>query len=428
MPTYIDLFAGCGGLSLGLKQAGWKGLFAIEKNPDAFETLAHNLIESAPSEAHAYDWPAWLPKQNMSLEDLLSIYPEQLAQLRGQVDMIAGGPPCQGFSWIGRRDSRDPRNFLFRQYLEVVRLISPAIVLLENVRGIMSAFLHEGDSSAGQGAFSEQIRSGLGDIGYRTAPTMLCASDYGVPQQRARFFLVGVREDFVEEERVDPLERMPELLDERREYFLARYRLGTDAKIGVGEAISDLATKDARLRDSEGYAGFKEIVYEGPRTLYQRQMRSLIMDDRPPNSLRLPNHRAGTVEKFRDMLATYPRGRPLNAQERKTRDVRKQQQIVLDSGSPSPAITTLPDDSIHYDEPRILTVRELARLQSFPDWFAFRGQYTTGGQARKDSCPRYTQVGNAVPPRLAEHVGVVLLHYLRRARLPTEGKWLAAAG
>ena len=104
---FIDLFAGCGGLSLGLSKAGWRGLFAVEKNKDAFSTLRHNLCNGNDL---SFDWPDWLPCEPMSTEELMSVYREQLLGLRGQIEMIAGGPPCQGFSFAGKRQPEDPRN------------------------------------------------------------------------------------------------------------------------------------------------------------------------------------------------------------------------------------------------------------------------------------------------------------------------------
>ena len=97
--TVIDLFAGCGGLSLGLYLAGWQGLFAIEKNAFAFETLKHNLIDNKKH----FAWPDWLPQTNHDINEVLTNYAEQLQNLRGTVDLVAGGPPCQGFSMAGQR-------------------------------------------------------------------------------------------------------------------------------------------------------------------------------------------------------------------------------------------------------------------------------------------------------------------------------------
>src|SRR5436190_1634623 len=102
---YIDLFAGCGGLSLGLSKAGWKGLFAIEKSKDAFLTLRHNLIEQ---NSH-FDWPAWLPQTTHDINTVIRRFRSQLNNLKGKVDLITGGPPCQGFSTAGRREENDKR-------------------------------------------------------------------------------------------------------------------------------------------------------------------------------------------------------------------------------------------------------------------------------------------------------------------------------
>src|SRR5271154_4591082 len=111
--TYIDLFAGCGGLSLGLHNAGWKGLFAIEKNTDAFKTLKHNLIDKKKH----FSWCDWLPQTNLEIDDVIKNYKSQLAALKGKVDMVAGGPPCQGFSMAGRRNESDTRNHLVKSYI-----------------------------------------------------------------------------------------------------------------------------------------------------------------------------------------------------------------------------------------------------------------------------------------------------------------------
>ena len=119
--TYIDLFAGCGGLSLGLHNAGWTGMFAIERNPMAFETLQHNLIDSELD--HFSLRPNWLPRKACSIQRLTQTYRHELKALRGSVMMIAGGPPCQGFSPAGKRAKNDHRNQLYKTYLDVVSLV-----------------------------------------------------------------------------------------------------------------------------------------------------------------------------------------------------------------------------------------------------------------------------------------------------------------
>ena len=117
-PRFIDAFAGCGGLSLGLLRSGWRGLFAIEKDRFAFNSLKKNLVD--PGARHRYAWPEWLEQRPWTIEDLMESHGRQLRSLRGQVDLLAGGPPCQGFSSAGRRRLRDPRNKLVRRYLDFV--------------------------------------------------------------------------------------------------------------------------------------------------------------------------------------------------------------------------------------------------------------------------------------------------------------------
>ena len=123
--TVIDLFAGCGGLSLGLYQAGWKGLFAIEKNAFAFETLKYNLIDNKKH----FQWPEWLPQTAHDINEVLEKYPEQLKALRGKVDLVAGGPPCQGFSMAGKRVEDDVRNQLVFSYIKFIDLVQPKMIL-----------------------------------------------------------------------------------------------------------------------------------------------------------------------------------------------------------------------------------------------------------------------------------------------------------
>ena len=127
-----------------------------------------------------------------------------------------------------------------------------------------------------------------------------------------------------------------------------------------------------------------------------------------PSDMRIPRHSDLVRERFRAILDTCERGRSVSADDRDRLGLRKRATTPMSADLPSPTVTTLPDDIVHYDEPRILTVRENARLQSFPDWFSFRGPYTTGGKKRRLSCPRYTQVGNAVPPLLSEAIGEML--------------------
>jgi DNA (cytosine-5)-methyltransferase 1 len=124
------------------------------------------------------------------------------------------------------------------------------------------------------------------------------------------------------------------------------------------------------------------------------------------DSMRLARHREDVRTRFAKILKECPQGVRMNEANRERFGLKKHRIYPMCSTQPAPTITTLPDDVLHYSEPRILTVRECARLQSFPDWFEFKGKYTTGGALRKKECPRYTQVGNAVPPLLARALGL----------------------
>ena len=133
--TVIDLFAGCGGLSLGLYQAGWHGVFAIEKNPCAFETLKYNLIDKK----NHFDWPEWLPIEPLDILEVNKKYKKELKQLGGIIDLVAGGPPCQGFSMAGKRVKDDVRNQLVFAYIDFIQMVRPKLILFENVKGICDA-------------------------------------------------------------------------------------------------------------------------------------------------------------------------------------------------------------------------------------------------------------------------------------------------
>ena len=399
--NFVDVFAGCGGLSLGLMQAGWNGIFAIEKSVDAFETLCHNFCQKQSKLKFA--WPSWLPCEAMSTEDLLASYSNQLREFRGKIDLISGGPPCQGFSLAGLRNPNDPRNELIHQYINIVKLVQPKYVLLENVRGFQLKFPDKGVP------YSEIVKKELescSKCGYRVYSSMLKASDFGIPQPRSRFIMIAIRGDQPKLDG-DPFSAIKDALP----YFREIRGLGQH-EIGVSEAISDLEIRNQEIKPSVDCARFRQIMYNGGRCLtnYQKLMRRNVQRNFEPNSLRLANHKDETCTRFQRILEECPKGISLSKEDREKFGMKKQVFTPLHPSKLARTVTTAPDDMIHYKEPRILTVRENARLQSFPDWFDFQGKYTTGGQRRKHECPRYTQVGNAVPPLMAEAIGEVLLH------------------
>ena len=398
---FIDLFAGCGGLSLGLKQAGWQGVFAIEKSPDAFSTLKHNLIDK--DKAGHFLWPKWLPCEAMTTSDLLTHYKDKLTSLEGKIDLIAGGPPCQGFSFAGRRNPKDPRNKLTEEYIKLVNIIRPKYLLLENVKGFKTAF-----KGAKEPPYSEVVKKVLSDLewgGYKIFSSMVNASKFGVPQPRARFIMIAVRKDLHGEANQNPFDS----LDEYCQNFRDQKKLNGH-EITVKEAISDLEIGKRKLIPSIDTNGFEQINYREPKNLspFQELMRQNVEKDYTPNSLRIANHKDETKAKFIEVLKTCRKGKSLCSEDRERFNMKKQCFTPLHPDQIAKTITTLPDDLLHYSEPRILTVRENARLQSFPDWFEFHGKYTTGGSRRREECPRYTQVGNAVPPLMAEALGSLI--------------------
>jgi DNA (cytosine-5)-methyltransferase 1 len=399
--TFVDLFAGCGGLSLGLIQAGGRGLLAVEKTPSAFETLYSNLGGPA-GPFSGFDWTRLIPAKAMTTSELLSTYGNQLKRLSPDVDVVAGGPPCQGFSIYGRRNKDDARNKLYLEYLKVVEELSPKVVLLENVTGIDMPFLMANEQVGKQSkdTVADRIVSKLKILGYKTTAFSLCASDFGVPQKRKRFFVVAAKTqmDITALFRTSYIETL-------RIEFLKSLSLHPTQKVSVSEAISDLEINGKSLKVCIDMPNRSEIAYGGPITAYQKLMHKDLPDLTPPNSMRLAKHTSAVVAKFQLIQRLGTPGRNIDDAMKEQLKTVKQRIHLLDSKMPSPTVTTLPDDLVHYSEPRILTVRELARLQSFPDWFGFSGPYTTGGARRSKECPRFTQVGNAVPVLLAQFMG-----------------------
>jgi DNA (cytosine-5)-methyltransferase 1 len=398
-------------------RAGWQGLFAVEKDSHAFETLRHNLIDGTQN--IKYNWPSWLPKKQFRIGAFINKYQDQLRSLRGRVDLIVGGPPCQGFSLAGKRKKNDPRNTMFRHYVEMVELIRPPLLLLENVKGIDIAF---GKGNGAQKnkrkrgrppkAFSHRIREALDKIGYRVFVRLVKAMEYGVPQTRPRYFVFAIEKIYLDsisdsflagDSQFNPFMMMNAM----KKDFLISKGLPHGVPVSVRDAISDLETVGKETIECEDSPRFRRVVYDKPLTPYQRLLHGS-MNGTAPNSMRLAKHREQTQARFKLILDTCRRGVGLSVADRKLLGMKKHATVPLDGDKPSHTLTTLPDDLLHYSEPRILTVRENARLQSFPDWFDFKGNYTTGGKMRVRQCPRYTQVGNAVPPLLAELIGLVI--------------------
>lgn len=393
--TYIDLFAGCGGLSLGLHNAGWKGLFAIEKSKDAFETLQYNLIDKKKH----FEWPSWLDKTPHAIDEIINNYEAELISLQNKVDLIAGGPPCQGFSTAGRRKEDDVRNGLIKSYLRFVELVKPKIIFFENVKGFTLQF-HKNKS---QGlVYANFVHEELDKQGYEVFGKLVDFSKYGIPQKRTRFILVGIKKEIAVAKKMTAKLFFKQLLKNKKTFFEDK---NLPQNPNIGSAISDLLKANGTLSTPDR-KGFFSGNYSTPKSKYQQFLRADLQID-IPNSHSFAKHREDIQQRFA-YLIKIGNGKNISDKVRKKLKLSKHTIIPLSRKAKSPTITTLPDDYIHYCEPRILTVREYARIQSFPDWYEFKGKYTTGGKERTKEVPRYTQIGNAIPPLFGEQSGLVL--------------------
>lgn len=394
---FADAFAGCGGLSLGLMQAGWEGLFAIEKDAFAYDTLKANFVGEGAQ--FRFAWPVWLPKKPISIDVLLKKYHTNLESLQGSIDLLVGGPPCQGFSSAGKRRYNDPRNRLFRSYLRLVETLEPRAVLIENVRGFTVDF----DNGARKYNYAGTLRQALAEK-YEVHETLLDLSEFGVPQARTRYFLLACEPGLCDG---DPFAHL------RRRLPTFLRTLGLQAPVSSAAAISDLETSRKGRGPCRDTPGFEEIEYGGPLTRYQTLMNA---GTERPTDLRLARHRPEIERRFAQIITRCHADGRLNTSIgedlRAEFQLKKRALRVLDPDRPSPTVTSMPDDLLHYAEPRTLTVRENARLQSFPDWFAFKGKYTTGGHLRRTEVPRFTQVANAVPPLVARAFGELMADIL----------------
>jgi len=398
-PTVIDLFSGCGGLSLGLYEAGWQGLFAIEKNAFAFDTLKFNLIDNKKH----FNWPEWLPQTPHDIDEVLKKYKKQLKALRGFVDLVAGGPPCQGFSMAGKRVEEDVRNKLVFSYIEFIKLVKPKMILFENVKGFTYAFNTKENNN--RIPYSQIVADKLKELGYNVKPHIIDFSKYGIPQRRKRFILVGINK------KLGDAEQFEKMLNHHKKDFLTKKDISEH--VSLKDAISDLLKVNGMV-PSPDRKGFMSGKYGASQSKYQRLLRGdYAQNNMIPDSHSFAKHTQSKLECYQNLLVNYPlRGKRIDGKIREAWNIKQRGIIILDPDTISPTITGHPEDYLHYCEPRIMTVRECARIQSFPDWYEIKKKYTTGGKMRKVEVPRYTQIGNAIPPLFAEQAGLVLLKML----------------
>ncbi|OSQ39833.1 DNA cytosine methyltransferase [Thalassospira mesophila] len=375
-PIAIDLFAGAGGMSLGFERAGFDVVAAIEIDP----------IHAA---AHKFNFPecAVIPKS------VVGLAADDIRMAAGignsEVDVVFGGAPCQGFSMIGQRAIEDPRNQLVKEFVRLVCELNAKSFVFENVKGLTLGKHRK---------FLEELIIEFQRNGYDVQRQwkVLNAVNFGVPQSRERLFLMGVRSGMVVPEYPTPTHCSPK----------DKLRPGLCSHVSCSEAISDLPDADqfSELEKSDQVA-----IYDwDPTNLYAKSMRCLT-DDAWANGYlrrweacvltssmrtshsdiskrRFRETEAGTVEPISRFFKLHPNG----------------VSNTLRAGTDAARGAFTSPRPIHYIHTRCVTVREMARLHSFPDWFRFHGTKWHGAR----------QIGNSVPPLLAEAVAVKIMSAL----------------
>ena len=407
--TVVDLFAGCGGLSLGLEQAGFQPVFVNELNKDAMESYLLNREHEYPylreELFHCNDVKELVldkKKTKRIIEEFKNRFGLDIKA--GDLDLVVGGPPCQGFSGIGHRRSYKvdkeqlPSNHLFEDMAYVVSMLKPKIFLFENVKGLLSA---KWTPAGAKGEIWEDVQNTFKELkGYVVSSALVKAKDYGVAQNRPRVLLVGIRKDIFESTKSI-------IKGSVASGFLPE---PTGGSHNLDELLGDLV--DASYENG----GVTKKYVKSAATEIQKYYRQDRHGNPLPKGATLTEqdyskHAPNVLTKFQYMLDN-------NGVIPESMKTKKFAQRVLPAkwkeDGPSITATSLPDDYVHFAQPRILTVREWARLQGFPDYYQFAGSRTTGGIRRAGNpqegnfareLPKYTQIGNAVPVKLAACVG-----------------------
>lgn len=433
----FDLFAGCGGLSTGLEFAGFNPILVSELNDDARESFVVNRSTTLGGEKfsqlkdlHFGDVSELLRGIEGTFALLHELFRTQSKTVESlNLDLLCGGPPCQGYSGIGHRrsyhvDKKDiPSNRLYEKMAELIERSQPKLFLFENVKGILSGRWTE---AGRKGEIWDSVFGRFNSIkGYTVKYSLVQAKNYGVPQNRPRVLLVGIRNDVAARSGVDWLSSSVDAINcgflpppsEERHYP------------DIDDLLSDLVDESVanQLASQEFSPNFSTRRYlKNPASLIQKWLRtcpdgSLLSKGDVLLEQEYSRHKSAVVSKFAAMHANEGK----IPDELKTKKF-AQRLLPAKWGDTGPTITatSLPDDYVHYLQPRTLTVREWARLQTFPDWYKFAGKRTTGGLRRAGNpregnfereVPKYTQIGNAVPVKLAECVGYHFNEILNRA-------------
>lgn len=375
----IDLFAGCGGMSLGFSMAGFTPVAASEIDEWAGDTYVYNHPQSKliRGDIRAIrDWDARVP------------------MVKGKIDGVVGGPPCQGFSLSGSRDAHDPRNSLFVDFVRCVKHFQPKFFVLENVPGLLSMRTAQGKPVI------EIILSECFSAGYKAAYSVLNAAHYGVPQLRERVFIIGVQKKY-------PYSKS-----------IIFPHSNVDSYVTVDMAVSDLPP----IESGEGTEHQDYSLV--PQNSYQQWAR--LGSNGVYNHVAM-RHTQRLIERFKvirngQSVADVPkehsalkRGNP----NVKSGKVYGQNNMRVHGDLPSPTVAaSFQSNFIHPHLNRNFTAREGARLQSFPDTYVFKGKRTT--MSWEKSLSQYQQIGNAVPPLLAKAIAKNISEYFGRIASVTD--------
>ena len=464
MKIAVDLFCGAGGMSEGILQAGFHIVFSSDKSSEVALTYTNRheqlgLIQGKNTHFEQMDIRELTGDFIKEKVSNLEIFKDSdRMNKKNPIDVIFGGPPCQGFSRSGKRDPKDPRNFLFREYLRVIDELKPRYVVMENVEGMVDMRLYI-DGLRGavyeNEVVPEILKKEFNAIGYNTLePKILDASDYGVPQSRRRIifiaYLKGEKEPkypepiYNDNEKVTVIDAIGDLIKDDN----------LRCKLNPHPTKYQIESKRGRTKDLSGnYVNSNDqlLNYEfSNHTGIIVDRFSLYREGEDANALKKRISLEGIDIKGRDKLISEVQNKVAKLACNTDIEISPELSLIiddivfdknnlieilkkpgcpkelidimltkknnrkkLDRNKPSLTVVTLPDDYISPFEDRIFSVREMARLQSFDDSFEFLGKRTTGGERRKMEVPQYTQVGNAVPPLLAKAIATKIMEVLK---------------
>lgn len=431
MLTAIDLFCGAGGCSEGLIQAGFNILFSSDISPMVEKTYKHRHEQLGLIQGEN----TWFERAD--IKDLNGIeICKKISKLKifknkkiPEIDLIIGGPSCQGFSRAGKRDKKDPRNILFGEYVRIISEIKPKYIVLENVEGFidMQFIGYKGITGIeySDGSVTPYIlRNELKEIGYETLdPKILNAADYGVPQRRNRIIFIGYKKGLKK-----PNYPLPKLKPEN--YVTLKEAIGDliidpkiRKKINEKNSVYQKSSMKGRTPNIKGVpiqsngnitcneiSNLSEIVkerfdlYKQGETSAELKQRILNEGIDISNKVALIEYCASIFSISKKRVINKFLTANVNEEEIEVLLTKKNIRQRWNEKKPASTVLTVADDYINPWEPRSFSVREMARCQSFDDSFEFLGKRTTGGLLRRTEIPQYTQVGNAVPPLLARAV------------------------